>query len=99
MFSESPLLTLIIFGFPFGVISIVCYFLCCVDSTDQSDPEDAEYSDSEGEDEDEHQFLLNEAAGQIENEENNLNIQTNNDVHIDPDKKRMKPVKVSKKTQ
>lgn len=99
MFSESPLLTLIIFGFPFGVISIVCYFLCCVDSTDQSDPEDAEYSDSEGEDEDEHQFLLNEAAGQIENEENNLNIQTNNDVHIDPDKIRMKPVKVSKKTQ
>ena len=39
MFYEAPFLSLLIFGFPFTVISIVFYFLCCVDSNDQENEE------------------------------------------------------------
>lgn len=59
MFVEAPFISLLIFGFPFGVISIVCYFMCCVDAADTAD-EPEELSDSEAEDE--HQYLLNEAS-------------------------------------
>lgn len=48
MFIEAPFLSLLIFGFPFMVISIVFYFLCCVDTSDQ-DEEMMENSDSEDE--------------------------------------------------
>lgn len=44
MFFEAPFLSLLIFGFPFGVISIVCYFLCCVDSSDQAESDNEEFS-------------------------------------------------------
>ena len=57
MFVEAPFISLMIFGLPFGVISIVCYFLCCVDASDQPEAED--FSDSE---EEEHQYLLDEAS-------------------------------------
>ena len=49
MFFEAPFLSLLIFGFPFGVISIVCYFLCCLDTNDQLD-EGEDYSDTDAED-------------------------------------------------
>ena len=48
MFFEAPFLSLLIFGFPFGVISIVCYFLCCLDTNDQLD-EGEDYSDTDEE--------------------------------------------------
>lgn len=97
MFTEAPFLSLLIFGFPFGVISIVCYFLCCADSTDQLD-ETEEYSDTD-EEEDEHQYILNEANQNGTNEPEGTELQNNNNVQIDPDKIRMKPIKISKKTQ
>ena len=53
MFTEAPIISLLIFGFPFGVISIVCYFLCCLDSVDDS-PEGEDLSDSELDDDEEH---------------------------------------------
>ena len=55
MFYEAPLLSLLIFGFPFAVISIVFYFLCCVDSNDPADEDEmnSEISGSEMNDEDE----------------------------------------------
>jgi hypothetical protein len=43
MFIEAPFISLLIFGIPFGVISIVCYFLCCFEASDQ--PEFDELSD------------------------------------------------------
>jgi len=46
MFTEAPIISTIIFGLPFGVISIVCYFLCCFEGSDQSEEE---LSDSEAE--------------------------------------------------
>lgn len=105
MFYEAPFLSLLIFGFPFGVISIVCYFLCCVDSSDQSEGENDEYSDTE--EEDEHQYLLNEAAsvsGEALKEnrltsEQTLSNEELNSLNIDPEKIKMKPIKISKKTQ
>ena len=53
MFTEAPIISLLIFGFPFGVISVVCYFLCCLDSVDDS-PEGEDLSDSELDDDEEH---------------------------------------------
>ena len=53
MFIESPLISLLIFGFPIGIISIVCYFICCIDSVDEPNSEE-DLSDSdmdEGEEE------------------------------------------------
>lgn len=44
MFIEAPFISLLIFGFPFGVISIVCYFLCCLDTSD-SNEENEPHSD------------------------------------------------------
>ena len=38
------IIILVIFGFPFGVISIVCYFLCCMDSSDQIESDNEELS-------------------------------------------------------
>lgn len=79
MFVEAPFISLLIFGFPFGVISIVCYFMCCVDSSDESgEPDDL--SDSEAEEE--HQNFLDEASKLLENrrlegEENRIKIPTN----------------------
>lgn len=58
MFVEAPFISLLIFGFPFGVISIVCYFMCCVDASDS--PEEPDLSDSEAEEE--HQDFLDEAS-------------------------------------
>lgn len=58
MFVEAPVISLFIFGLPFGVISIVFYFLCCMDSNDQ--PENEEAHDSEIEDD--HQYYLDEAS-------------------------------------
>ncbi len=63
MFYEAPFLSLIIFGFPFGVISIVFYFLCCIDSNEQMDDAD-EFSESEEEIETE-QINSNDAAKQL----------------------------------
>ena len=57
MFVEAPFISLLIFGFPFGVISIVCYFMCCVDTPDSSEDE---LSDSEAEEE--HQNFLDETS-------------------------------------
>ena len=48
MLIESPFLSLLIFGFPMGIISIVIYFICCLDSSDQPEDEN-EYSDTETE--------------------------------------------------
>lgn len=59
MFAEAPFISLLIFGFPFGVISIVCYFMCCVDSSDDN-PEQEPLTDSEAEEE--HQDFLDETA-------------------------------------
>lgn len=59
MFAEAPFISLLIFGFPFGVISIVCYFMCCVDSSDDN-PEHEPLTDSEAEEE--HQDFLDETA-------------------------------------
>ena len=56
MFIEAPLISLLIFGFPFGVISIVCYFLCCVDSNDEPDEDEPRSDDSE-EEEEHHNYL------------------------------------------
>ena len=53
MFTEAPIISLLIFGFPFGVISIVCYFLCCLDSVDDT-PEGEDLSDSEVDDDEEY---------------------------------------------
>jgi hypothetical protein len=53
MFYEAPILSLFIFGFPFGVISIVFYFLCCIDSNDNIDGTE-EYSDTEDENEEKY---------------------------------------------
>ena len=58
MFNEAPFLSLLIFGFPFGIISVVFYFLCCMDSNDQQDSGELTDSDQE----DDHQFFLNEAS-------------------------------------
>ena len=57
MFFEAPFLSLLIFGFPFSVISIVFYFLCCADSSDQ--PDDEFNSDSD-DDLNEEQYYLDE---------------------------------------
>lgn len=43
MFIEAPLISLLIFGIPFGVLSIVCYFLCCFEASEQ--PEFEQLSD------------------------------------------------------
>jgi hypothetical protein len=52
MFYEAPFLSLLIFGFPFGVISIVFYFLCCLDSgEDQVEGELSDESDIDGDQE------------------------------------------------
>lgn len=56
MFYEAPFLSLLIFGFPFAVISIVFYFLCCVDSNDQTDEENMN-SDSGSEVNEEDYYL------------------------------------------
>jgi hypothetical protein len=61
MFTEAPIISLLIFGFPFGVISIVCYFLCCVDLSEQPEDEDREHLD-DSDAEDEHQYYLEEAS-------------------------------------
>lgn len=62
MFFEAPFLSMLIFGFPFGVISIVFYFLCCIESNDQSD-EEFENSDTEDElNEDEDYYMEDEIA-------------------------------------
>jgi len=65
MFFEAPFLSLLIFGFPFGVISIVFYFLCCVDSNDQ-EPDDEEDYESNSEDED---YYVDDLKNQNEFEE------------------------------
>lgn len=59
MFYEAPIISLLIFGFPFGVISVVCYFLCCLDSTDDT-TEGNDLSDSEIDDDEE--YNITEAA-------------------------------------
>lgn len=59
MFIEAPFISLLIFGFPFGVISIVFYFLCCIDSTETDLDHEENLSDS---DEDDQQYLLDEAS-------------------------------------
>jgi len=41
---NHTILFLVIFGFPISVISIVCYFLCCVDSSDQTESDNEEFS-------------------------------------------------------
>lgn len=53
MFIEAPVISMLIFGFPFSVISIVFYFLCCLDSgEDQMDEgEEGEEDGSETEEE------------------------------------------------
>lgn len=51
MFIEAPFISLLIFGFPFSVISIVFYFLCCLDSNDEQNENEGEGSDSSDEDE------------------------------------------------
>ncbi|CAF0717772.1 unnamed protein product [Brachionus calyciflorus] len=58
MFIEAPIISLFIFGIPFGVISIVFYFLCCMDTTDQTEGEELHDSDVE----DDHQYYLDEAS-------------------------------------
>lgn len=77
MFVEAPFISLLIFGFPFGVISIVCYFMCCVDASDS--PEEPDLSDSEAEEE--HQDFLDEASHlldsrKLEGEENRIKMPT-----------------------
>lgn len=64
MFTEAPIVSTIIFGLPFGVISIVCYFLCCFEGSDQ--PEE-ELSDSEAE------LMGEDEANQINGEINDEN--------------------------
>jgi len=71
MFYEAPFLSLLIFGFPFGVISIVFYFLCCVDSNEQSDEDYLSNSDSEQEINEEDYYLEDEAACNEINSEKN----------------------------
>jgi len=62
MFYEAPFLSLLIFGFPFGVISVVFYFLCCVDSTEQMDEEYVSNSESEDDVNEEDYCLEDEDA-------------------------------------
>jgi hypothetical protein len=59
MFIEAPIISLLIFGFPFGVISIVFYFLCCLDTTDDPQSNQNDLNDSDAEDE--QQAYLEEA--------------------------------------
>jgi hypothetical protein len=48
MFREAPMISLLVFGLPFSVISIVCYFLCCCDTgNDPNDPDESLDSDDE----------------------------------------------------
>jgi hypothetical protein len=53
MFVEAPFISLLIFGIPFAVISIVCYFLCCFEGTETTDldelSDDSELGDENGE--------------------------------------------------
>ena len=68
MFTEAPFISLLIFGLPFGVISIVFYFICCMDTGDNSNyEEDPNETDVDEENEGE------EAEGE-DNEENDSKI-------------------------
>ncbi len=49
MFTEAPFISLLIFGLPCGIISIVFYFICCMDTSDTSNGED-DQSDTDAED-------------------------------------------------
>ena len=64
MFNEAPVISLFIFGLPFGVISVVCYFLCCFEPSEQTEEE---LSDSEEE------IMAEEATNQIEDDQQELN--------------------------
>lgn len=66
MFFEAPFLSLLIFGFPFSVISIVFYFLCCADTSDQSDEEEFN-SDTEDDINDEQYYIEAENCDDQEN--------------------------------
>ena len=59
MFVEAPFISMLIFGFPFIVISIVFYFLCCGDASDQSEPDfpisDISTDDDDDQDQDQDQ--------------------------------------------
>jgi hypothetical protein len=53
MFREAPLISLLVFGLPFSVISIVCYFLCCFDTGhEQNSLDEPVDSDEYGENDD-----------------------------------------------
>lgn len=60
MFFEAPFLSLLIFGFPFGVISIVFYFLCCVDANEEMDEDYLSNSDSNEEVNEEDYYIEDE---------------------------------------
>jgi hypothetical protein len=60
MFIEAPFISLLIFGLPFGIISIVIYFICCMDTTDQPNS-DEDLSDSDGDEQNEVDENLQEA--------------------------------------
>ena len=71
MFVEAPFISLMIFGIPFAVISIVCYFLCCLEGSESTEVDELS-EDSELDDEEKNQF-----------NESNLNIIFNNcNMHV-----------------
>lgn len=57
MFIEAPFISLLIFGLPCGIISIVFYFICCMETNDESngeeDQSDTDAEDGDGEENDE----------------------------------------------
>jgi len=59
MFVEAPFISLLIFGLPFGIISIVFYFICCMDTSDPSYNEE-DQTDSEGDEDGENEEQLQE---------------------------------------
>lgn len=50
MFVEAPFISLIIFGIPFAVISIVCYFLCCFEGSETTELDELSEDSELGED-------------------------------------------------
>ena len=59
MFIEAPFISLLIFGLPCGIISIVFYFICCMETNDESYGEE-DQSDTDAEDGEENDEQLQE---------------------------------------